>query len=196
MEQITVNETAAELLTLLGLASNQITDPLNVLGLVDSKYLRDLKMNVKTVLKGEMLSDKEISLLAYGACINEKSDTLAQFFKNRSTEHGASPEELSEVVSCTSLLSSNNVFYRFRHFTGKEEYQQVSARLRMSIMMNPVMGKEFFELISLAISAINGCEACVNSHEESLRALGTDPKRIFEAVRLVSVIISLNKVIP
>jgi alkyl hydroperoxide reductase subunit D len=62
-------------------------------------------------------------------------------------------------------------------------------------MLNPVLGKEFFELISLAVSAVNGCEQCVRSHEASLVELGCSESRIFEAIKLSSVITSLGKII-
>jgi alkyl hydroperoxide reductase subunit D len=65
----------------------------------------------------------------------------------------------------------------------------------MNIMARPVTGKEFFELISLAVSAVNGCEMCVKAHEASLIELGAREERIFEAVRLAAVITSLSKVI-
>jgi alkyl hydroperoxide reductase subunit D len=58
----------------------------------------------------------------------------------------------------------------------------------MNIMMNPVLGKEFFELMSLAVSAVNGCESCVNSHEESVRKLGSSEVRIFDAIRLAAIV--------
>ncbi len=45
---------------------------------------------------------------------------------------------------------------------------------------------EFFELMSLAVSALNGCELCVTSHEESLVKLGSSPQRIYDAIRLSS----------
>ena len=50
---------------------------------------------------------------------------------------------------------------------------QIPVRIRMQIMGKPVPGKEFFELLSLAVSAINGCEMCVNAHEDSLIKPGT-----------------------
>jgi alkyl hydroperoxide reductase subunit D len=86
--------------------------------------------------------------------------------------------EIGEAVGCASLLASNNVFYRFRHFTQKEKYTQIPARIRMQLMMKPVTGKEFFELMSLAVSAVNGCEMCVNAHEDSLIKLAL-PKSVF-----------------
>jgi alkyl hydroperoxide reductase subunit D len=62
-------------------------------------------------------------------------------------------------------------------------------------MVKPVGGKEFFELISLALSAVNGCKMCVKSHEASLIELGSKEERIFEAVRLAAVITSLAKIV-
>jgi AhpD family alkylhydroperoxidase len=68
-----------------------------------------------------------------------------------------------------------------------------SAHLSGKESMLLALGKEFFELISLAVSAVNGCEMCVRSHEQSLRALGASEERIFDAVRLASVMESLVK---
>ena len=65
------------------------------------------------------------------------------------------------------------------------------AGIRMSIMANPVLGKEFFELLSLVVSALNGCEMCVTSHEEALLKHGTDQQTVLEAVRLGAVLRSL-----
>ena len=98
-------------------------------------------------------------------------------------------------MACASLLSANNVLYRFRHFVNKEKYNEIPARIKMNIMARPVSGKELFELISLAVSAVNGCEMCVKSHEQSLIELGTREERVFEAVRLAAVITSASKVI-
>ena len=52
-----------------------------------------------------------------------------------------------------------------------------------------------FELMSLVISSVNGCESCVNSHEESVRKLGSSDARIFDAIRLSSVIRGLALVV-
>jgi alkyl hydroperoxide reductase subunit D len=77
----------------------------------------------------------------------------------------------------------------------KEKYNETPARIKMNIMARPVGGKEFFELISLAVSAVNGCEMCVKAHESSLIELGSKEEKIFEAVRLAAVITSVSKVI-
>jgi alkyl hydroperoxide reductase subunit D len=63
----------------------------------------------------------------------------------------------------------------------------------MNIMMKPVTGKAFFELMSLAVSAVNGCEMCVKSHEQSVLNLGDSEERVFDAIRLASIVVSIDK---
>lgn len=171
------------------------TENLSLLEQGESRYLRDLKLNFNSMLSSEHLSPKEIGLLGLTCATNNVNKPLTEFFVIFSKEQGVNAEELAEAVACASLLASNNIFYRFRHFTQKEKYAQIPARIRMQIMMKPVTGKEFFELMSLAVSAINGCEMCVNAHEDSLIKMGTTEERIFDAVRIASLVTATGKVV-
>lgn len=183
MENVTINETLEGLLSTInysGTPHSALVD----MGNSDTRYLKDLKINVSNALKFETLSAKESALLAMSVAINEKAKTLENALLEKAKQAGASDAEISETYACVSLLNINNVFYRFRHFTNKEFYNTTPAGIKMTIMGNPEMGKEFFELMSLGISALNGCEMCVNAHEESLIKLGTSQQRIYDAVRL------------
>lgn len=180
----------------LGIDEKHTSKSLQSLSATDSKYLRDLKLNVAGVLKSKTLSAKEAALLALAVAVNEKNDVLIAAFEAMSTKNEANAEEIAEAHACASLLSLNNVFYRFRHYMkGNEYYNNTPAGVRMSIMMSPVLGKELFELMSIVVSALNGCEQCVTSHEHSIKALGTSEARIYDAVRLAAVIKSLCVVI-
>jgi lipoyl-dependent peroxiredoxin subunit D len=192
---LTYSESTQEFLEFLQLEKDFRTDSLDLLEEGKSRYLADLKINFKNSFESEFLTKKEIALLGVALSVNAGNSVLRSFFNNKAQLEGASPEEIAEAVACSSLLSANNVFYRFRHFLNKEKYNEIPARIKMNIMARPVNGKEFFELISLAVSAVNGCEMCVKSHEASLLELGAKEERIFEAVRLASVITSLSKVI-
>ena len=140
-------------------------------------------------------SFNSLSVPFVALAVNAGNRILRQFFRDNAVAEGASEAEIAEAVGCASLLSANNVFYRFRHFVNKEKYNEIPARVKMNIMARPVGGKEFFELMSLAVSAVNGCEMCVKSHENSLMELGSKEERVFEAVRLAAVITSFTKVI-
>jgi alkyl hydroperoxide reductase subunit D len=188
-------EVIQELLVNINSESDYRTESLTLLEEGNSRYLRDLKLNFSSTLTSEHLSPKEIALLGISVAVNEKNNVLINFFKKFALDNETTVEEIAEAAACASLLASNNVFYRFRHFTQKEKYTQIPARIRMQIMMKPATGKEFFELMSLAISAVNGCEMCVNSHEDSLIKLGTSEERIFDAVRLASIITATGKIV-
>lgn len=188
-------ELIGEILQGVGLDAGYRTESLTLLEKGESRYLRDLKLNFASTLTSEHLSTKECALLGLSTAINNNNKPLTDYFTKYAEENGANAAEIAEAAGCASLLASNNIFYRFRHFTQKEKYTQIPARIRMQIMARPVIGKEFFELMSLAVSAINGCEMCVNAHEDSLIKLGTSEERIFDAVRVASLITATGKII-
>ncbi|MCW3466826.1 carboxymuconolactone decarboxylase family protein [Chitinophaga nivalis] len=187
----TNQDTAVQLLEVVGLNEWPVSEKLQSLVSTDARYLKDLKINVTNSIGAATLSKKEAYMIGLAVAVNEKHAALEASFTKLAVQEGANEKELAEVISCTSLMNANNVFYRFRHFVNKEFYTATPAGIRMSIMANPVLGKEFFELLSLVVSALNGCEMCVTSHEEALQKHGTEQQRILEAVRLGAVLRSL-----
>ena len=189
METTINNETIANMLQDLGMDATYTSASLRSLAAVNSRYLKDLKLNVSTTLGSSNLARKEAYLLALSVAVNERHEALITAFERLSAKEGATPEEIAETHGCASLLGVNNIFYRFRHFMHDAEfYNKQPAGLRMSLMMNPAMGKGLFELMSLVISAVNGCEKCVVSHEHSVKEQGADEPRIYDAIRLGAVI--------
>jgi alkyl hydroperoxide reductase subunit D len=184
-----LNETAQTILADLRLPETPATPALELLSATDSRALKDLKLNINAVLKSNHLSRKETLLLALAAAMNEKHSSLIEGLTTLARAEEATDAELAEIVACVSVMSANNVLYRFRHYMHENDtYAKSPAGMRMSVMMNPVLGKEFFELVSLAVSALNGCERCVQSHEQSVKDHGATEARIFDAIRLVSVL--------
>lgn len=194
-ETLIYSETTQEFLDFLKLDKDYRSDSLDVLEEGKSRYVADLKLNFRNSFESDHLSRKEVALLGYALAVNAGNAALKRFFRENANAEGSVEGEIAEAAACASLLSANNVLYRFRHFVNKEKYNEIPARIKMNIMARPVTGKEFFELMSLAVSAVNGCEMCVKSHENSLIELGSKEERIFEAVRLAAVITSVSKVI-
>ena len=63
-------------------------------------------------------------------------------------------------------MAMNNVYYRFVHLASNPEYGTMPAKLRMNVIGTPGIDKDDFELFSLAVSAMNGCGMCIDSHEK------------------------------
>lgn len=183
------NETFVNLLNDLQIQDYSPSANAEALLQVEARYIKDLKINVGNALhNNQHFSKKEACLLALAVAINEKFQLLQESFTNIARSEGATDAEIAEVAACTSLMNTNNVFYRFRHFMGKDFYNNQPAGIKMSLMMNPVLGKEFFELLSLVVSSINGCEMCVTSHEQSVLQHGSSEARVFEAVKVGAII--------
>jgi alkyl hydroperoxide reductase subunit D len=190
-----LEETKKDLLNDLKLSSDHASPVLDRLISGESSYLRDLRMNIKTAMQMESIAGKEAALIAYAVAVNERHTILKSGLAEICIAEGCTSADLAEAAACASLLSANNVLYRFKHFIEKEEYQNMGAKMRMNIMMKPTLGKPFFELLSLGISAVNGCQQCVNSHEASVRELGISADKIFDTVRLCAIMVSATKVI-
>ena len=69
-----------------------------------------------------------------------------------------------------------------------DEYGTMPARLRMNVIGAPGIEKDDFELFSLAVSAINGCGMCIDSHERVLQQHGVKPEAVHGAARIAAVI--------
>jgi len=190
------NETFQNLLGELNIPAYEPSANVQALVAAESRFIKDLKINTGNVLNNsQYLNRKEALLLALAVAVNEKFVPLQESFTGLAKEAGASDPEIAEIIACTSLMNTNNIFYRFRHFLQKDFYNNQPAGIKMSIMANPILGKEFFELVSLVISSINGCEMCVSSHEKSVLQHGSTESRVMEGVKLGAIVKGLITVL-
>jgi alkyl hydroperoxide reductase subunit D len=85
-------------------------------------------------------------------------------------------------------MAMNNIYYRFTHLASAPDYKTLPARLRMNVIGKPGVDKVDFELWCLAVSAINGCGVCIDSHEKILRDAGLTAEQIQTAVRIAATV--------
>lgn len=67
-------------------------------------------------------------------------------------------------------------------------YREKPAGLRMNRLMQPATNRTDFELMALAVSAINGCEMCVRAHEKTVTEGGLTPDHVNDAVRIAATV--------
>jgi lipoyl-dependent peroxiredoxin subunit D len=153
-------------------------------------YAKDLRLNLDSVLNesgAPGLSSKQIGLIALASAISSRHAPLTSALAAEAAK-SASAQELSGARTAAALMAMNNVYYRFTHLVGDHEYQTMRANLRMNAMANPGCDKVDFELCSLAVSAINGCGMCMDSHEKTLRKHDVPAQAVQSAVRIAAVI--------
>ena len=153
-------------------------------------YARDLKLNLGTVLApsgAPGLSEKQIWAVALASAIASRNPALTADIEQLAAAHLDEPY-VNAARAAAAIMGMNNIYYRFLHLVEDDEYQTMPARLRMSVIGNPGIDKLDFELLSLAVSAVNGCGMCVTAHERKLREGGISREAIQSAVRIASVI--------
>jgi alkyl hydroperoxide reductase subunit D len=96
------------------------------------------------------------------------------------------PEVVGDAKAAAAIMAMNNVYYRFRHVVGKPVYSEKPAGLRMNRLAQPATNTVDFELFSLAVSAINGCEMCIRAHEKAVIDGGLTPDHVNDTVRIAA----------
>jgi len=153
-------------------------------------YARDLKLNLGSVLNltgAPGLNEKQIWSIALASAIAARNTRFARGVEVLARTHLADVE-VEGAKAAAAIMGMNNIYYRFLHLVEDGEYQSMPARLRMNVIANHGIDKLDFELISLAVSAVNGCGLCVTSHEKKLRAHEVSREAIQSAVRIAAVI--------
>ncbi|MGZ8711040.1 MAG: carboxymuconolactone decarboxylase family protein [Thermoanaerobaculia bacterium] len=148
---------------------------------------KDIKLNLQTVLQPGSLSAAQRWGVAIASAIATRNTELRDAIIADATPE-IEPAVIDDAAAAAALMAMNNGYYRFRHFMAEASYSQKPARLRMNRIARPVSSKIDFELFCLAVSAINGCETCVRSHEKNVIEGGLSDDQVHDAVRIAATV--------
>ena len=149
-------------------------------------FAKDIRLNVGALLNEMVLNDQR----KYGtllACAHGSGYKPLVEATEAEVADKLSPEAANAARAAAAVMAMNNVYYRFTHLASNEEYARMPAKLRMNVIGAPGIDKLDFELFSLAVSAMNGCGMCIDSHEQVLKKAGATAEMIQTAARIASV---------
>jgi len=151
------------------------------------EYAKDLKLNLGSLAAETVLNDTLKAGTFVAAAFASRNPVVIAAMN---TEFSAklAPADFTAAKAAAAIMGMNNVYYRFLHLVEDDEYAKLPARLRMNVIGSPGVDKADFELMSLAVSAVNGCGKCVSSHERILRQHDLGREAVQSAVRIASVI--------
>lgn len=157
-------------------------------------YARDISLNLSSLASETLLNDQQ----KWG-CFLASAHAVGTVTVVRAIEAAAAerltPEALNAARSAAAIMGMNNIYYRSLHLMKNKEYGTLPARLRMNVLANPGVAKMDFELWSTAVSAINGCGACMDAHEGELRKHGVANTQVQAALRIASVVHAASRII-
>jgi alkyl hydroperoxide reductase subunit D len=151
-------------------------------------YAAALSRNLE-VLAGETVLDEQTKwscFVASASAVGEPDTLLAVAMAAR--EAGLSPEALEEAKTAAATMAMTNVYFRAVHLMTAADYEALPSRLRFSRDHSTA-----YEFCCVAVSAINGCGACLDSHEAELRRRGVEPIQVQAALRIAAVIHAVGR---
>jgi alkyl hydroperoxide reductase subunit D len=146
---------------------------------------RDIRLNIQSVLKDDALSEPQRWGVAVASAIAARNPRLREAVLAAAAS-AVDAAVVEDARAAAALMAMNNVYYRFRHMVGKPGYAEMRAGLRMNRLARPGTNRADFELFSLAVSAINGCEMCIRAHEKAVTDAGLTPEHVNDAVRIAA----------
>jgi len=149
-------------------------------------YAKDQKLNLGSLAIDPTLSAQQLAGTFVASALASRNATVIREIVDEYAPK-MTAEALTAAKAAASIMGMNNIYYRFTHLVGGD-YKNLPAKLRMNIMARPGVEKVDFELWSLAVSAINGCGMCMESHEQIVRQGGLSAEQVQTAIRIASVV--------
>lgn len=158
-------------------------------------YAKDLKLNYSSLVRQNMeLTPQQLWGTVVASAIAARNVELTAAALDEAAKH-LSEQALEAAKSAAAIMGMNNIYYRFLHLSSNEKYGTIPAKLRMNVLRSHGVDAVDFELWSIAVSAINGCGRCVDSHEKVVREKGVSEETILSVVRIASVIHAVGAVL-
>lgn len=157
-------------------------------------YAKDLSLNLSSLAAETTLSDTQ-KWGCFLACAHAVgTPSVIRAFEAEAASR-LTPDQIGAAKSAAAIMGMNNVYYRSLHLMQNGEYKTLPARLRMNILANPGAPKAEYELWCTAVSAINGCGACIDAHEKTLRDHGVTNVQVQASLRIASVVNAVSRVL-
>ncbi|MBP1158393.1 alkyl hydroperoxide reductase subunit D [Rhodococcus sp. PvR044] len=148
------------------------------------EYAKDLKLNLSSLSRSTELNEQQLWGTFLAAAAATRSATVLREIAEEAADN-LSAEAYNAALGAASIMGMNNVAYRAKGYLG-EDYTQVRMGLRMNIIGSPGVEKADFELWSLAVSTINGCDHCTGAHDAVVRKEGLTKEQVWEAVKVAA----------
>lgn len=151
---------------------------------------KDIKLNLSMVLTEEGSADlhqNQIGGVALASAYATKNSAVIDAVLSEVKPY-LSEAEMNAAQSAAIIMGMNNIYYRFIHLVNDKSFSTMPAKLRMNVIGAPGIDKIDFELNCLAVSAMNGCGMCIESHTHELIKAGVSKLAIQSSVRIAAVL--------
>jgi lipoyl-dependent peroxiredoxin subunit D len=156
-------------------------------------YAKDIRLNIDGTIARSSLEGNDAVGVALAAAFAAKSRKIIDIIL---ASGALSPEESNAVLTASSLMGMNNVWYPYLEMADDADLKGQPAQLRMNAYAtNGGVDKRRFEMYALAASIVGKCHFCVKSHFELLRKEGMSSQQLRDVGRIAAVVNAASQVI-
>ena len=152
---------------------------------------KDIRLNLASIERIDSLTPSQLwgTVLA-SALATRQADVIR--WAGAEAKKRLDPQAFDAARTAAAIMAMNNVYFRTRHLLHDPAFDAVPARLRMQGMQSHGAPQIDFELWSVAVSAVNGCGMCLESHVGKLvKQHGVAVEVVHEAVRIAAVVFAV-----
>ena len=153
------------------------------------KFL-DLEKNLKSSLETSALSKSQIWGSALAAAITCKEEKTYKTIYLEAKKN-LSESEIKASKEAASIMSMNNVYWRFWYLVDDKEYLDIPANISTEIFTKHGIEEIDFECFTLAVSIINQCAGCLKVHSRKMLKLGFNKSQIMAVIKIAAAVHSL-----
>jgi alkyl hydroperoxide reductase subunit D len=158
-------------------------------------YAADIAANLKALTEETLLSEPQKWGCFVASAHAVATPVAVQAIERAADAAGLSANALTAARGAATVMAQNNVYFRALALMKNPEYRALRSRLRMSLVFNPGVPKDDFDLWCVAVSAIHGCPDCLDAHEGALRSRGVTAEAVQTALRIAAVTHAVSRVL-
>ena len=149
----------------------------------------DLSNNVKTfILRPEIISRKQAGIVAISCATTLGNKTFSEAIKNEFL-YDVTDDEYRAAQISGALMTMSNIYFRAGHMMSVKGYGSLAQYdMEKSAMSTHNIDKGNFELACIAVSTINGCGLCLDSHEMKAKSAGITAEQINHVIKIAAIL--------
>lgn len=156
-------------------------------------FAKDIRLNIDGTIARSSLEGNDAVGVALAAAFAAKSRKIIDII---SASGALSEEEKNAVLTASSLMGMNNVWYPYVEMTEDTDLKTQPAQLRMNAYAtNGGVDKRRFEMYALSASIIGKCQFCIKSHFDLLKKEGMSTQQMRDIGRIAAVVNAAAQVI-
>ena len=155
-------------------------------------FAKDTKLNLGKVMDADEVDGlilRQVYMIALASAFATKQPTVMVAIYDEVKPH-LDKAEINAAKAAATIMGMNNTYYRFVHLVSDKDFASMPAHLRMNVIGNSGVDKIDFELMSLAVSAINGCGMCIDAHVNEAEKASISKQGIQSTVRIAAVMVA------